>query len=337
MPLPVGIACAFAYSNQISASRFGIPALLLLFCGVTAALFASLINDIADLEKDRLAGKEKAIGKFGPGGRTLLLCAVVVFSLASLLTLISNGYPIAGLIYLAIIAVFAAYSLPPVRLKERSYWGLIAVALGEHVLPTMLALSLLWPLTESAQLLNWLIGAGIWSFAFGLRGIIWHQLSDIDADAAGHCTTAATTIGTKALTSAGNCFVFPLEVVSFAYLLILSDNPLSYAFLFLHGLIEFLNFKYMEAGLMVVSPKENGRFILFEYYQLLFPLSLLLSLTIRDSAYLIASVSFMILFAEPLGRLLKILLHLLRWRFLPALFERSKASDSGALERFEQL
>lgn len=337
LPLPIGIACAYAYSNQIGAGPFAVAALLLLLCGVTAALFASVINDIADLEQDRLAGKERAIVMLGPTGRSLVLSAVVGLSIATALTLQKYCHPYACLSYLAIIAVFMAYSIEPVRLKRRSYWGLMAVALGEHVLPTLLALFLLLPLTSTVDLWKWLLSAGIWSFAFGLRGIIWHQISDLRADELGKCATAATTIGEKKLALAAGCFIFPLELLSFGYLLLLSDNVLSYVFLLLHVVVEFLNFKYMQAGLIIVSPKENGRFILFEYYQLFLPLSMLLSLTMHESAYGIALVVFMILFAEPIQRLLKILLHLIRWRVLPVAFDRSKQKDCAGLERFEQL
>lgn len=323
LPLPIGVACAYALCNGISADIFQGQVALLLVCGTTAALFASIINDLSDLEADKLAGKTKVIGGFSPHRRAVAMWLSAISVCLTGYGLRSN--PLAALTYFAIAFVFVAYSINPLRLKNRGYWGVSCIALGEHLLPTCLALVLLAPFARH-ELYQWLAFSGLWSLAFGMRGIIWHQLSDQNADRAAGFKTAATTYGAARLNAIANLIVFPCEVIGLLGMLTLLGKggfALALLALFLHLILEFLHVKYMQANVIIAkpkpNPKQNARFVLFEYYQLFFPLTMLLALTWRDLHYGLLLALYLLLFAEPLSRLVKIIASLVRWRLIPAL------------------
>lgn len=320
LSLPIGVACAYAFCNGISAQIFQTQMALLLLCGTTAALFASLINDLSDLEQDKEAGKTKTVAGLSPMQRALamLLSTVLVCITAYLL----RFNILASLIYIAIAFVFVAYSVYPLRLKNRGLWGISAVALGEHMLPTCLSLVLLFPFARQSESFQWLAFAGICSFAFGMRGIIWHQISDQGADRASGCKTAATTYGAEWLNSFANKIVFPCEIVGLlGMLMLLGKDGFAIALiaLLLSALVEYLHVKYMQANLIIVSVKENARFALFEYYQLFLPVAMLLALIGNDYHYSSVVVIYLLLFGAPLSRLVMTMAHLVRWRLLPAL------------------
>lgn len=320
LSLPIGVACAYAFCNGLSAEVFQTQMALLLLCGTTAALFASLINDLSDLEQDKKVGKAKLMARLSPlqRGLAMLLSVILVCITGYLL----RFNPIASLIYIAIAFVFVAYSVYPLRLKNRHFWGVSCIALGEHLLPTYLALVLLFPFAKYSQLLQWLAFAGIWSFAFGLRGIIWHQISDQDADRAAGCKTAATTYGAEWLNSFANKIVFPCEILGLlGMLMLLGKDGFAFALiaLFLSALVEYLHVKYMQANLIIADAKENARFVLFDYYQLFFPVAMLLALSGNDYHYALLAVVYLLLFFSPVSRLVVTMAHLMRWRLMPAL------------------
>lgn len=336
LPLPIAIAFAYAACNQVPADHFFPAAGTLLLSGVAAAFFASIINDLTDLEEDRKAGKNKAIANFSPTIRIIIL-------LGSIASLIITAYSLhqnilALCIFLAIALTFTLYSVKPIRLKSRGMCGAFSIALGEHLLPACLALALLTPLTNHSQLEQWLAATVIWSTAFGLRGIIWHQLNDLSADKANHCNTAALALGPDRLVSLANKAIFPCELVGLAAILMLSKSWIVFFLLFLHWVVEFLHYKYMGANLIVVRPQENARFILFEYYQLFFPIAMLAVLVQQDSKYYFCLLAFLLLFLNPVLRLTKTVLHLTRWRLIPALRRLPQGKEETfTLEQFERL
>ena len=82
-------------------------------------------------------------------------------------------------------AAFAAYSLPPLRLKGRGSWGILADASGAHLFPALMAvfaISVATSGTPPAAL--WTATVAVWAMAWGARGIIGHQIADETHDRA---------------------------------------------------------------------------------------------------------------------------------------------------------
>src|SRR4029077_12941145 len=84
--------------------------------------------------------------------------------------------------YVGVWAAFSLYSIPPFRLKGRAALGLIADASGAHLFPVLVAALLALRARGDGLDPTWVAACGAWAFAFGLRGILWHQLFDIDND-----------------------------------------------------------------------------------------------------------------------------------------------------------
>src|SRR2546429_481715 len=147
------------------------------------------INEIADRKCDQQAGKpNRAAGLSRTSlGLFLFMTAGLSFAL-SLLWAVDEAAPA---LVLAGLVLAAAYSLPPLRLKEGGIVGLIGAAAAQWVLP-VLAVSAGQPwgwLRPSAWCLA-LLG-----LAIGMRWIAVHQLHDAPADRKAGVRTWASTGG----------------------------------------------------------------------------------------------------------------------------------------------
>jgi 4-hydroxybenzoate polyprenyltransferase len=89
---------------------------------------AYVLNQIFDLESDRLNGKGLFLSRRVFRPRTMLLIALLCFVGASLLY--SNTRGVQRLPLVAALLLSLIYSLPPLRLCARPWWDLIANAVG---------------------------------------------------------------------------------------------------------------------------------------------------------------------------------------------------------------
>ena len=170
------------------------------------------LNDLFDIEEDRATGRPNFALAAG-GGR-----AVWVIVGSALLALVL-AWPAAGLagVGLTVLELMLplAYSIPPLRIKERKWLGVAADGLAAHVYPAALALMTArhlgagWP---SA----WVIGCVLaWSAAAGLRGILSHQLHTADRDLKGGLTTVVHDIGRAPLERFVVFVLLPVEAAGF--------------------------------------------------------------------------------------------------------------------------
>lgn len=147
---------------------------LLIFDSLFLA-FGYLINDYADIETDKLAGKQKLLHQLS--NRTALALLAGVVFLGCLPVLLFN-HGLLALILLAVIYFFgASYSAPPLRFKERGTLGLLVSSTAQRCFPLLL----LYPMLGSA--LTWHFAAWmLLSFFVGLRYILVHQYCDLEND-----------------------------------------------------------------------------------------------------------------------------------------------------------
>ena len=115
--------------------------LLFLVFSLTGTAFGYLINDFADVELDRRAGKPNAFHEIDRARAALVVG--VVFAL-----MVACGLPFVrrfGFLPLWVAWVLATtlYSLPPVRLKERGAIGLAATVVAQQPLPAAMAFAAL--------------------------------------------------------------------------------------------------------------------------------------------------------------------------------------------------
>lgn len=166
--------------------------LLFLVFSLTGTAYGYLINDLADVELDRRAGKPnvfhgmsraRSAGVMAAAGGTMIVCGLPFVRQPDFLPL---------WIVWALMATF--YSLPPVRLKERGAVGLVATILAQQPLPAALAFAAL------GYLRTW--GALVFIAYITLRGIssdVGHQMRDRTRDEAAGATTFAVRRGHAAI------------------------------------------------------------------------------------------------------------------------------------------
>ena len=161
---------------------------------VLVAIFGYLLNDIADIESDRRAGRRNSIDAIGQRRAIAALTAPLtgVFILGWWI-----GDPVVqGLLALNLLLP-TLYSVPPVRWKVRGLLGVLADAGGAHVLPTAIVIrAVTAELSAPPALLTTFVAAAIgWALCAGLRSIIVHQVRDQLADRRSGITTFGGKLG----------------------------------------------------------------------------------------------------------------------------------------------
>jgi 4-hydroxybenzoate polyprenyltransferase len=140
------------------------------------AAFGYAVNDVADLEVDRAAQKQNRARSMSRA--VAIAVPLVSGGLAIALSVAWGADGAAPRIVAAGLALSAAYSLPPLRLKERGVLGLVAAATAQWALPVLAVAAVArggWrtPAAWSGALLG---------LAIGLRWIGIHQLADEAGD-----------------------------------------------------------------------------------------------------------------------------------------------------------
>ena len=237
---------------------------------IPVASFVCVINDITDAEEDQRAGKSNTMA-----GRSALFKATWVFlclsgGMAGCWMLADR--PTALALYLANWLAFGFYSIPPIRLKTRGVWGVLADASGGQLLPTLWVAFTVAPLSAGSLSPALVAILGLWSFSLGLRGILAHQAADLANDQKSETKTLIVRWGADAVKMAVRYGVFPLEVISLGLLLLQVSSPIAWVItgLFLMGQVILARQK--EISFVLVVPQERCQFVLFRYYITVFPL-----------------------------------------------------------------
>jgi 4-hydroxybenzoate polyprenyltransferase len=189
----------------------------ILFCAAFLA-FGYGVNDFSDRDTDRRAGKGNAMDRLGPAGAVAWLLVLLGIGLAALGPYLADRR--LALMVASTYALALAYSLPPLRLKERGLAGLLACALAQRSLPLLVGAALF----RRFDLNLWLFCA---LFALvGLRWILLHQVLDAQFDEQARVHTFVLTAGTKFSLFLMKMVVFPLELATLSAWLISASRDL---------------------------------------------------------------------------------------------------------------
>ncbi|RLC93138.1 MAG: hypothetical protein DRI77_12140 [Chloroflexi bacterium] len=193
-------------------------ALFLVF-SLTGTAYGYLVNDLADVELDRRAGKTNVFHEMSRAKAVLVV--MVVFGV-----MVVCGLPFIrrlGFLPLWIAWFLAAtfYSLPPVRLKERGALGLAATILAQQPIPAAMAFAAL------GHLRAW--GALAFVAYITLRGVssdVGHQMRDRERDEAAGATTFAVRRGHRVIARIyGLSLELETLVLGIVLLVLLIDLP----------------------------------------------------------------------------------------------------------------
>lgn len=325
IPLALFTAYTLTWIQHLHISTL-YPAFILIFLsGITAGTYASIINDVTDLEEDRLVGKITGYMALSRKGRFLALAAC--FSGGIITAYLLRHYHYSLLCYITIWVVYSLYSIKPIRLKERGGWGIISVAVGEHVLAATLSLLLVWESVKCTIPIPWLISLMIWSVALGCRGILWHQLCDYENDKISNTKTLSSKYEFSKLSYIGARILFPTELTGLASFLYFTHNYDLRIFLISSVFFEWLRYRFMATNIVLSAPAPNQRFALFEYYQLFMPMAILYSLYSYDRGALFVFIVHSLLFPLPLIQFISHAIHLIRWELWPFIITRPELPE----------
>jgi 4-hydroxybenzoate polyprenyltransferase/SAM-dependent methyltransferase len=170
------------------ATRLLVCSMVSIFC---VAIYGHVVNDIFDLEVDRLANKVNRLAAMSPARRA---STALAFLIAGFLPAVFTTYSLSTLSLLTLNYLWPTiYSIPGTRLKERGLLGVACDALGSHVTPTLFILSLFMPAAPiSNEIMLTVIVTTLWSTVLGLKGILHHQIADRDSDIQSGVVTFAT-------------------------------------------------------------------------------------------------------------------------------------------------
>lgn len=274
-------ALAIAYATAlVTGTSFtdAVPAIVtLLLALASGGAGVSILNDIADRAEDSAAGKANRMA--GRSVADVAIIAALPVGGTALAAWLWRGNTPALLAMAGAWASFAAYSLPPLRLKGRAAWGVVADAGGAHLFPALMAVFTL----GTAVPLLWSLVVAAWAMALGLRGIISHQLSDEAHDRASGSGSMVVACGRDRARRLATHIAFPAECAALAAMLWQIGRPEPLTALALAALFVVGRVIYFQMRPVVADPVARYFILGQDYYTVLLPLSLLVAATRMDS------------------------------------------------------
>lgn len=249
-------------------------------CLSCAAAFGHAVNEWADRAQDALAGRPNTMAPLGPVAR--FLSPAVPLAGAFVLALAASAGPLAVALLALEFVLAAAYSLPPVRAKERGAWGVAVEGASTLAVPGLFIAALFFRHAPAAPLAA-LAFAGTWTvlgLALGIKGILWHQDLDRGADRTAGVRTYGASRTHEEIRRILIRRVYPVEMAALAMVVVILTPaaPLVALFYLLHGL--------MEAGKVAIDWRVmvgagQARYLPFInnfFYELALPLALSFSM-----------------------------------------------------------
>ena len=238
--------------------------------------FGYAINSYADLEDDVLAGKPNAFSRMSAGVATATIASVsgvtIVGSVAA-----ASWFDSARLAFLIVVNVSlaAAYSLRPIRCKERGMVGVAVSAVAQRTLPALIvfdAFDIANTVTAALLLLSTVVG---------VRYILVHQIKDYDADVGAGVHTMTTSMGLPAAETLLRRIVFPAELLSLAATLALMGREQP-AVLFAFGIFLVLALPQLISPATTDPLPTRTYAALAGFYYLYWPVTLAVLVVSRD-------------------------------------------------------
>jgi 4-hydroxybenzoate polyprenyltransferase len=316
IPPLLGVAYMLVYIGEVP-FRTGAPAIAVFFLFLIAtASLGYFLNDLCDIEADRAAHKRNVAGELAIPVRAAVLTGLLLLVGTPWLWL-PNTDPILLLVGLE-LALFVAYAVPPIRLKERGALALVADALYAHTVPMLLTVLTFAALAEHVGHAWELWVVAGWSFLTGFRGILLHQVDDLKADQEAGIETAITP---KTRLRALSCvlrFVLPIEAVLLGVLVchVSTATPCFVAYV---GIALTILTARMLREVKRRAKEESARYrarahrlrswadllgawTLNDFYEKWMPLFPLAALSVTDPMYLLVATGHVLLFRSALPR-----------------------------------
>jgi hypothetical protein len=144
----------------------------------------------------------------------------------------------------------------------------------------------------------WIVAGVAWALGYGLRGILWHQLSDRENDAAAQVRTFAQRHATEVAAFIGAWIAFPLELAGLAVLLWKIASPIPLLMLALYLTLVGRRIKRWQNRAILVQPAPRYLILMHEYYDVFMPVAILLAAALRHPIDLVVLAVHLLLFSR---------------------------------------
>lgn len=323
---------ATALHLQVSLLSAWAPLLIILMAIAPGAAYAAMINDLTDRADDALVGKPNAMAGRSPVLTGVLLACCLIPG--AIFLALWRTDPLLFSSYLAAWVIFSLYSFPPFRLKTRGTWGVFAEASASSLFPTLVAVAVMYRWFNAPIDFAWALVTGLWSMAFGVRGILGHQLVDRHNDDTAVVQTFVQRYGERPARQLLN-LSFAIEVVMVAAVLLVLGSTILAAVTLAYVAMELFVYRVLRIRTVAAPPRTGagGRFklALHSYYQIYFPLGILLQLSIIHPADAVVALVVLLPFSiESLRRERNLLAEaVVRYYYpLQPVFDRPKRTPS---------
>ncbi len=266
-------ATSFTHGVAVSDSWWSLLTMLLALAACAA--FVSVINDLTDRADDAASGKPNRFAGHSIASGLLLVAITVAAGVAFCILRRDEVTLVA--VYVAAWVAFTLYSVPPFRLKTRGFAGVLADASGANLFPALVAVFAAQPRPRT----EWVIAAGVWAFANGMRGILWHQLTDVANDEQAGARTFATRHDPRFVARIGTWIAFPFELIALAAMLMQMKSAWPAAFLAAYALLVYLRVLRWHMNVAIVAPRERFLIAMHEYYDAFLPVAILIASAAR--------------------------------------------------------
>lgn len=269
----------------------------LLIALLPGGVFVSVLNDLTDRRDDAAAGK--ANRQVGLGTAIPVAIILVCLGLGGWIAWLWRGEPAVLVTYGIAWLAFAFYSLPPIRLKRRGFYGVLCDATGANVVPALLAAQFSANALGRPVEWSWLVPVAIWSLMFGLRGILSHQIGDVASDHRAGTATFVARTGPERAKWLASRVVFPLEMIGLALIVGQTGTAGLIAALVGLGLYILLLHERIDRFLMkvtLVSPEPRSCLLMHDYYDVFLPFGLLIAGIVLEPKALVVLALHCVLF-----------------------------------------
>lgn len=237
--------------------------------------YVSLINDFTDLEEDRAVGKKTGMLSLSPRMRWVALGTCIALGVYVGYLMWPDSRSV--FFFASTWVVFTLYSVPPFRWKSKGILGVLCDATGVHLFPTLLMVSGVSHALGITLQPFWFLTLAIWSLAFGVRGILWHQVLDRKNDIQTGISTFATKIPIHYLRPIA-IVLFVVEMTCFFGMLSMINYPTMWVALLCYCILVAIRYtRYNNVPIIMVTPENRStQVLMLDYYHAFFPVSLLL-------------------------------------------------------------
>lgn len=139
IPVFCTLLAYIALANQDFSTAFLIRFIIFIFFAISQSALGYVVNDWGDRQIDRIHGKNNAFDNLSVFKGRLCLGALASLAIVSGLPFMHR--PVFLPLWMGWIFFTCAYSLKPLRLKERGAWGLGISSLAQWTLPVFIAFS----------------------------------------------------------------------------------------------------------------------------------------------------------------------------------------------------